>query len=167
MKKRSIVRLFIAVMIFLPIQYAVVGIVGEMHSEPWPAFVLPGFKNVYVSDDDLFQIEQKRFVIEIEGQPKVEILRPQELFPELPLSQVPGFMRTHFSGRSDVERLSEEARSFLYQQASNHLQTEPLMIELRIEIENYRFVDGVPILESVDQLDRIPITLKPEYSNEK
>ena len=162
MNKRSVIRLFIAVMIFMLIQYAVVGIVGELHSEPWPAFVLPGFKNVYVSGDDLFQIEQKRFVIEINGQPQVEELRPQELFPELPLSQVPGFMRTHFSGRSDLERLSDQARSFLYRQAKNVLGSEPLMIELMIEVEKYRFVDGELILQSVDQQDRIPITLQPD-----
>lgn len=158
MKKRSIIRLFITVMIFLPIQYALVGIIGELQSEPWPAFVLPGFKNVYVTGDDLFQIEQKRFVIEVSGVSESVELRPQELFPQLPLSQVPGFMRTHFSGRENIDRLSDESRIYLYRQAQSILRSEPLMIELVIDIEKYHSVDGEMILESVVQQDRIPIT---------
>lgn len=151
----------------MPIQYAIVGIAGELHSEPWPAFVLPGFKNVYISDDNQFQIEQSTFIIEVDGHPDSVVLRPQELFPELPLSQVPGFMRTHFSNRVNVERLSEDARAYLYQQVKKVLGIDPLLIELVIEVEKYRFVDGKLILESADQLERLMITLQPVYFHEE
>lgn len=151
----------------MPIQYAMVGIVGELHSEPWPAFVLPGFKNVYVSNDDLFQVEQSTFHIKVDGLPDSMVLRPQELFPELPLSQVPGFMRTHFNNRVHVERLSEDARSFLYWQANKVLGIKPILIELVIEVEKYRFLDGELILQSADQMERWLITLQPEYFHEK
>lgn len=158
MKNSRVRNLFIAVMIFLPLQYAAVGIVGELHSEPWPAFTLPGFKNVYVSENDLIQIEQKRFVIIEEDRSEPIELRPQEMFPQIPLSQVPGFMRTHFSDRRLVEDLSVQAKHFLIEQVIEITGTEPERIELIIRVEKYRIVENELILDSVSVIERIPVT---------
>lgn len=51
MSPRRVRQLFIAFIIFLPLQYALVGLIGSIRSEPWPAFVFPGFKNVYHTAD--------------------------------------------------------------------------------------------------------------------
>ncbi len=162
MDKKNVRQLFIAIMIFLPLQYGVVGIVGELHSEPWPAFTLPGFKNVYVTDDHLIRIEQKWFLVyEIDLAEPIE-LRPQEMFPKIPLSQVPGFMRTHFSGRESVENLSPSAKSFITEQAAGIFGFEPLCIELLIQADEYRMTVDELIIESSIEADRIPIQCDPE-----
>lgn len=162
MDKKNVRQLFIAIMIFLPLQYGVVGIVGELHSEPWPAFTLPGFKNVYVTDDRLIRIEQKRFLIYESDRVEPFELRPQEMFPEIPLSQVPGFMRTHFSGRQSVENLSHTAKSFIVVQATENHGLEPVCIELLIKAEKYRIIEDELMLESTIELDRIPIRCNRE-----
>jgi hypothetical protein len=51
MSRRTVRYIFIATMVFLPLQYVLVGIIGSIRSEPWPAFVFPGFKNVYHAAD--------------------------------------------------------------------------------------------------------------------
>jgi hypothetical protein len=51
MSRQKVRYLFIATMVFLPLQYLLVGIIGSIRSEPWPAFVFPGFKNVYHTAD--------------------------------------------------------------------------------------------------------------------
>lgn len=157
MKKYRVSKLFIAVMIFLPLQYAAVGIVGELHSEPWPAFTLPGFKNVYVTEDDLIQIEQKRFVIFEEDRSEPIELRPQEMFPLIPLSQVPGFMRTHFSDRRTVENLSVQAKQYLIEQVTKITGTEPERMELIIRVEKYRSIENELILDSESVIERISV----------
>jgi len=45
MRKKSVRRLFLACFVLLPLQYALVGVVG-LHTggEPWPALVLPAFQ---------------------------------------------------------------------------------------------------------------------------
>lgn len=51
MSKTTVRRLFIVVLLFLPLQYGLVGVVGLYYSEPWPAIVMPGFQQVWEADD--------------------------------------------------------------------------------------------------------------------
>lgn len=47
MPRRRIRQLFLVLFTLLPLQYALVGLVGPRHGEPWPALVMPGFKRVW------------------------------------------------------------------------------------------------------------------------
>lgn len=117
MNKKTIKNLFIAVIIWLPIQYAAVGVLGFYHSEPWPAFVFPGFKSVYVYDDGF---EMNRRLIEITASDSLKetlTKTPADFFPEIPVSQVSGFMRSNFSDSDLPETMSDEGLSWMKQQA--------------------------------------------------
>lgn len=53
MSRNRVRRLFVLVLLGLVVQYALVGLIGWMDREPWPALVLPGFKTVYATNDTL------------------------------------------------------------------------------------------------------------------
>lgn len=47
-RRRRIRRVFLALFVLLPVQYALVGVVSVWKGqEPWPALVMPGFKQVW------------------------------------------------------------------------------------------------------------------------
>ncbi len=136
MKSKTIRAIFITVMIWLPVQYGIVGIVGYYQSEPWPAFVFPGFKSVYVYNEG-FEIEQAYIEVWTEqGEPPVRLL-PQEFFPELPLSQVPGFMRTHFLTDETNRQFSNQAKRWLYQQAVQVTELDAALLDIVLEVNYY------------------------------
>ncbi len=136
MTKKTVRTIFIAVMIWLPLQYGIVGIVGYYHSEPWPAFVFPGFKSVYVYEDS-FEIEQSYIEVWTEqGEQSVRLL-PQEFFPDLPLSQVPGFMRTHFLTDEEERQFSIQAKRWLHQQAGRAAGLDAAMLDIVLEVNYY------------------------------
>lgn len=107
----TIKRIFLFFLIFLPLQYAVVGIVGYYSSEPWPAFVFPGFKNVYVYGDS-YQINQ--FIVEVESTEGAVVreFTPQQFFYEIPNSQVAGFLRSNLDDAEDFEAFDTETRNW-------------------------------------------------------
>lgn len=127
-KERRIRILFTTVLILLPLQYAWVGVMGVIQSEPWPALVFPGFKSVY-SDGERFFVTKTDIVVA--GQDHEEVLHPAELLSELPLSQLPGFMRTHFGSQLKVESLSREQREWLRQRAEITTGFKPETISIR------------------------------------
>ncbi|PEN12316.1 hypothetical protein CRI94_14945 [Longibacter salinarum] len=53
MTKATVQRLFVFIFAGLIAQYALVGVMGTVASEPWPAVVLPGFKSVYDNGDEI------------------------------------------------------------------------------------------------------------------
>lgn len=113
MKSKTVKYIFIFFFAYLPLQYALVGIIGFYKSEPWPAFVFPGFKNVYVYDDG-FQVDQNLFEVYLPEQEQPEVFLPHQFFPEVPLSQVPALMRNHFRGEDFTNReLSAESVQWL------------------------------------------------------
>jgi hypothetical protein len=119
MDRKTVTKIFIAACILLPVQYGLVGIIGVIDHEPWPAFVFPGFKSVYVYDDG-YQIDRDYFeLIDRDGGVLAQ-LNPHDLFPELPRSQISGFMRSHFSDLERVSEFSSEARLWLQQQSRDH-----------------------------------------------
>lgn len=148
MNKKSIRRLFIGVMIFLPLQYAAVGIVGLLDAEPWPAFVFPGFKSVHVFED-AFEIEQKIFELVSENEQADTLQQtPAELFPEIPVSQLSGFMRHNFSADRDFDSLSAEGKNWLLDRAESATETELRKILLITVLEYRRFKNGNMVLDS-------------------
>lgn len=136
MKTKTVRTIFIAVLIYLPLQYGIVGIVGYHHSEPWPAFVFPGFKSVHVYDNG-FEIQQTYFDVYADGADEPERMLPQYFFPDLPLSQVPGFLRTHFQSSEDVQQLSPGARNWLKHHADAAAGVDASRIDVVTEMNYY------------------------------
>lgn len=104
--RRSTIRKgFYAFFAYLIFQYLMVGVIGVIHSEPWPAFTLPGFKNVF--DRGEF-IEHKVPAFVVTGEAGEEhTLRPAQIFRDIPVSHHNGIMRHQFNpaGKSVSERV--------------------------------------------------------------
>lgn len=115
-KTRRLVKLVVVpILIYLPIQYGVVGMVDVIASEPWPAFVLPGFKNIY-STQDRVEIVEPHFYARWGGEhPPKQIVPAQVLFDGLQPSQLQGFIRTHFQDSTKVAAFSPQTRMWLRQ----------------------------------------------------
>lgn len=94
MKKVQIRRLFIIMLVLLPLQHAAVGLIGYMRSEPWPAFVFPGFKNVYDSGDDI-TLRNAYFYAMQENEELLHI-PTEEVFRGIPVSHHRGILRYQF-----------------------------------------------------------------------
>lgn len=116
MRKSSVRRIFIFFLFFLPFQYALVGIIGSKSSEPWPAFVFPGFKSIYTYEDG-FELSSTIFELQLENHESVS-LNPQTFFPEIPTSQISGVMRTHFSSEEKINSLNSETKESLLKRAA-------------------------------------------------
>lgn len=156
MSKRVVRNLFIAVIIWLPLQYGIVGIVGFYHSEPWPAFVFPGFKSVYVYDEG-FEISRTQFEVFTADSDEPVILIPQQLFGDIPLSQVPGFVRTHFSDDGSLAGLSREARQWLRAQAGEAAGREVVAMDVVELREFYSPARDGARRDSLSEVKRIQI----------
>ena len=119
---KTVKSLFIIILIFLPLQYAMVGIVGFYSSEPWPAFVFPGFKSIYVYGDN-YQINQ--FIVEVEtGETRIRReFTPQQFFYEIPNSQVAGFLRSNFDTTRGSETLETATRQWVRERARELVDT--------------------------------------------
>lgn len=148
MTKKGIRRLFIGVMIFLPLQYAVVGIVGFYDAEPWPAFVFPGFKSVPVMNG-AFETEQKVFELASDDDlgDKIQIT-PAKLFPDIPVSQLSGFLRENFPSDRDYKSLSPEARHWMLNRADDFVSFNVEKISMVTVLEYRRFENGSMSLDS-------------------
>jgi hypothetical protein len=115
-------RLFVAVLIFLPVQYALVGIIGHYHSEPWPALVLPAFQTTWDHDESI-QIEQVSLDVTFEDSTRAPVA-VESLFADLPRSQHRGFFRSQcqpvqLSGDARTERcLQPGAAMWMHRQAA-------------------------------------------------
>lgn len=136
MKSKTVKYIFIFFFAYLPLQYALVGIIGLYKSEPWPAFVFPGFKNVYVYNGG-YQVDQNLFEVYFPDQDQPEVYLPHQFFPEIPLSQVPALMRNHFRGEYFTQKeLSAESVLWLKEHANSvtRRKTERLNI---VEVKEY------------------------------
>lgn len=133
----KVVRIiFIFFFFYLPVQYALVGIIGVYKSEPWPAFVFPGFKSVYVYDDG-FEIEQNLFEVYLPENDSSKVFLPHEFFPEVPLSQISGFMRTHFrNDQVNAGQLSPDAVRWLRDHSNNRVGGQAAALDV-LEVREY------------------------------
>ncbi len=136
MKAKTVTYIFIFFIAYLPLQYTVVGIVGFYKSEPWPAFVFPGFKSVHVYDNG-YQAEQNHFEVYIYSKKEPKILLPHHFFPEVPLSQLPALMRNHFRGEELESRyFSDDAVRWLEEHAQQSVGQEVDRLDI-IEVRKY------------------------------
>lgn len=76
MPETTVRRLFVAVIVGLVIQHGLVGIVGLYVSEPWPAIVLPAFKDVHGRSGVVESKDQHIDVVLTDGE-RVSFERPQ------------------------------------------------------------------------------------------
>jgi len=76
MAESTVRHLFVAAIIGLVIQHGLVGIVGLYASEPWPAIVLPAFKDVHGRSGVVESKDQHIDVVLTDGQ-RVSFERPQ------------------------------------------------------------------------------------------
>lgn len=120
MNKKTVRGIFIFFLCYLPLQYAVVGIVGYYKSEPWPAFVFPGFKSIYVYGGS-YQINQYLVVVENRYEQPVRVFTPQQFFYEIPNSQVTGFIRANLDSEEDVNAFDTETRRWFVERAQELL----------------------------------------------
>lgn len=125
LSEKTVRSIFIICLILLPLQYGVVGVVGLYSSEPWPAFVFPGFKNVYVYGGN-YQINEYLLEIEADGAglENVQELTPQEFFYEIPRSQVSGFLRATLGSEDKIEGLTSESIEW-FQRRTTELSGRP------------------------------------------
>lgn len=117
MKRKSIKGVFLFFIIYLPLQYGLVGIVGFYQSEPWPAFVFPGFKNVYVFDSG-YEIQQTHFELKDIENDNVLELSTIQFFPEIPRSMISGFIRSRFSSQSMIQSYDNSTGEWMLEKAS-------------------------------------------------
>lgn len=110
LRRKSVKRVFVFFLIYLPLQYLFIGISDVLWSEPWPSFALPGFKNIYTTEGQS-RILKPFFYAEVENESRefVEISEVH-LFDGIQPSQLQGFLRTHFS---EPQKYSTEAKQWL------------------------------------------------------
>lgn len=121
---KTVKRIFIFFLIFLPLQYALVGIVGYYSFEPWPAFVFPGFKSVYVYGDT-YEINHFKVEVVNEDGERLREFTPQQFFYEIPNSQVAGFLRANLDNINDFQALDSETRRWFKDRAEELIGVQP------------------------------------------
>lgn len=93
--REQVKKVFLFFIVFLPIQYIYIGVVGVLWSEPWPAFALPGFKTVYTNQEQI-EVTKPLFYAQLQNGKEIEV-GSAELFSGIQQSQLQGFIRTNFS----------------------------------------------------------------------
>ncbi|MEX1262163.1 MAG: hypothetical protein WEA58_14925 [Balneolaceae bacterium] len=118
MTKSYVRKLFIFFLIFLFCQYGLIGVISIYKSEPWPAFVFPGFKNIYVYEDGY---KFSNAILELYQEDKAEALslKPHVFLPEVPTSQISGFLRTSFFSEEKAITFNDETKNWLMDHAAN------------------------------------------------
>lgn len=128
--EKSIKKVFVFFLVYLPLQYAMVGVVGVLLSEPWPTFTLPGFKNVFTTERQT-KVVKPHFYVKMNnrsGDYKEIQVSEHKLFDGLLESQMQGFIRTHFS---EPQSFSRNAQQWLKDRVEQ-LYPESESTELRV-----------------------------------
>ncbi|WP_340104845.1 hypothetical protein [Rhodohalobacter sp. 8-1] len=149
-------RLFIFVLIYLPLQYAVVGIVGLKSSEPWPAFVFPGFKSVYVYGDS-YQLNDFVLAVEINDNRLMREFTPRQFFYEIPNSQLAGFVRTNLESAVDIRAFDSSTRKWFHERGNELLGTPARNIYYVHRRRHMTRIDGRLKTDSVKVVKRVRI----------
>lgn len=155
-RKKTVKNIFIFFLCYLPIQYALVGIIGHYKAEPWPAFVFPGFKNVYVYND---RYAVNNFYLEVShaAQNQYADVKLQEFFDDIPISLLAGFMRSNLSDQNTADNFTDETRSWLARRAEARTGYRPAHIELVYERRFKQRENGKLHLDSTDVISRIQL----------
>lgn len=155
-KKRTVKNSFIFFLCYLPIQYALVGIVGYYKAEPWPAFVFPGFKNVYVYND-MYAVNNFHLEAIESDHNQFSELTLQEFFDDIPTSMLAGFMRSNLSDQNIADNFSVETFSWLANRAEAKTGYYADKIELVHERRFKKRKNGELHLVSTEGISRIQL----------
>jgi hypothetical protein len=123
MTRTQVRQLFGAAALFLVLQYGLVGVVGLIASEPWPAIVLPGFKSVYATTDAV-TVDKPAIEVVFRDGNRTTVETPRFLAP-MPRSHQTSFLQKQcrpasLSGTPATERCrSESGRRWFLQRASH------------------------------------------------
>lgn len=154
LNKKTVKRIFLAMALMLPLQYAFVGILGPVYGEPWPALVLPGLKKIYHSED-LIKLDDVTFIVECETDTGESIqyrIPKDSLFQDIPRSQLVRFIESHLRSEEQVQSLGGEGKNWL-ENRIGVLYPSKRASKLRIiwKESTYR-LGGVQILEVNERL---------------
>lgn len=108
-------NIFIFFIVFLPLQYAMVGILGHFHSEPWPAFVFPGFKNVYDGERGI-TVNVPELSVTFADSTKVPV-PVHELLADAPVSHHKAIMSSRFNSDA-INEIDSEIKSWIHARLS-------------------------------------------------
>lgn len=156
LSNQTVRRLFIFILIYLPLQYAVVGIVGLKSSEPWPAFVFPGFKSVYVYGDS-YQLNDYVLAVEIDENRLTREFTPHQFFYEIPNSQLAGFVRSNLESAEDITSFNSATRTWFHERGDELLGTSARNIYYIHRRRHMTRVDGELKTDSVTVMKRLNI----------
>lgn len=111
MKRSKVKKIFWFFILFLPLQYAAVGVIGLLQSEPWPALVLPAFKSVYEQEDNILLKNAQFYLIDEETGNRFQVATTV-LFRNIQQSQRLGFLKTNF-GVSKKDNFGKKTKRWL------------------------------------------------------
>ncbi|MEX0771567.1 MAG: hypothetical protein WD038_00265 [Balneolales bacterium] len=111
MPSSRIRNIFIFFLIYLPVQYGVVGILGYYHTEPWPAFVFPGFKSIYDGEQGITVSSPQLTVTFADSSNKT--VRVQDLLADAPFSHHRAIMSAQFSPQA-IEDIDSGTKAWIY-----------------------------------------------------
>ncbi len=161
MSRLAVRRLFVAVLILLPLQYALVGVVGLRWSEPWPALVMPGFQRVYTPD--ALREQAARFEVTYADGHRLS-LTAAAMLHALPRSHHGGVLNRQFrpaglSGTPATER-AREGRDWLIRQVQPyHPEADPIRLDVIWEEVRFHPLPDAPVVER-HPLDTLSIDLR-------
>jgi len=130
MTRAQVRQLFGAAALFLVLQYGLVGVIGLIASEPWPAVVLPGFKSVYATTGAI-TVEKPAIEVVFRDGNRTTVETPRFLAP-MPRSHQTTFLQKQcrpasLSGTPATERCrSESGRQWFLQRASHLFPNRPI-----------------------------------------
>lgn len=158
MSETGIRRLFVAVFLGLIVQYGLVGIVGAIASEPWPAVVLPGFKSVYDNGEE-FVFDEPEIQVVFADQSASPVRAPTFL-REMPGSHHAVFLSQQcrpesMSGTEDTERCLWSGNRAWFLSRAREIFPERSVRAVRVVWSNMRFdpaTDAQPRRTPLDTL---------------
>ncbi len=158
MKRKTVKKIFWFFILFLPLQYAAVGIVGVIKSEPWPAFVLPAFKSVYDDKDGVILTDPQLYLTGKDNR-KAAKIELATLFNRIKKSQRLKFLQMHYSNHKGLNRTSKK---WLKKQV---LQAYPGEEGNRIKITwpaiRFKYFNGAVKVDTLDKGN--PFFIKTSY----
>ena len=141
MHQSKVRSVFIIFLIFLPLQYALVGVLGHYQvGEHWPAFVFPGFKNVFDGTEGIsLETPVLTATLADSSQKQIPVF---ELLSQMPYSHHRAVMTRRFNPEA-IGQLDAETRGWLFDRITAMTgEQEPLYLDVYWESIIYQLVEG-------------------------
>ncbi|HLR90737.1 MAG TPA: hypothetical protein VK040_07240 [Balneolaceae bacterium] len=158
MDRKIVKRIFILTILYLILQYGVVGLAGYYHSEPWPAFVFPGFRSVLDFEEGFEISRYELYFIQAGGD--TTVITPAELFYGIPDSQRPGFMRRRFGDDAEDLLFTAESREWIKGRVEHMTGYRPEQMVVRELRDYYSHRNNRAVRDSVGVKKKISFNLE-------